>query len=431
MEDLLELIDCREARVVVVGQGYVGLLIAMRASEAGFPVVGLEVNAERAEWLQAGRSYVEDVPDHVLEAALARGYRPTTDPGELEGFDIAVITVPTPLAEGAPDLRHIEAATEMVATRLRPGRLVVLESTTYPGTTTELVAPLLERGSGHAAGSGFFLGYSPERIDPGNRAFELTNTPKVVSGIDESSRRAVEAFYGAFVAKLVPVASTAEAELVKLLENTFRHVNIALVNELAMFAHDLGVDIWSAIDAAETKPFGFMAFRPGPGVGGHCLPVDPSYLSWRVRRRLGQTFRFVELANDVNEHMPEYVVRRAQAMLNRAGLAVNGARILVLGLAYKPGSSDARETPSLPVVAGLADLGARVHAVDPHVRRIAIDPRATRVELTTAELGTADLVIVVTDHPEFDYPMIAQRARRVLDCRNRVPAGGPAYVEVL
>ena len=428
---LLEKLADRTARVAVLGQGYVGLLISMRASEAGLPVIGLEVDEERAASLRAGRSYVEDVPDDVLAAALARGYLPTGHPADLAGFDVAVITVPTPLKEGAPDLSHIESATAMVGAHLRPGCLVVLESTTYPGTTEELVGPRLEELTGLRSGVDFLLGYSPERIDPGNGHHSLTNTPKVVSGVDAASLAAVEAFYGIFVEKLVPVGSPAEAELVKLLENTFRHVNIALVNELAVFAHDLGVDIWRAIDAAATKPFGFMAFRPGPGVGGHCLPVDPSYLSWRVRRRLGQTFRFVELANDINEHMPDYVVRRVQAMLNRDGRAMKGARVLVLGLAYKAGTSDARETPSVPVIEQLVELGAVVAAADPYVRRVELDERVERVELDADEVRRADVVLLLTDHADFDYDMVEREARRVFDCRRRFQGRGPAAIERL
>jgi UDP-N-acetyl-D-glucosamine dehydrogenase len=428
---LLRRLDERTARVRVLGQGYVGLLLAMRASEAGFDVVGLEIDGARAASLAAGRSYVEDVPDQVLRDALNRGYRPTADPHDIAGFDVAVITVPTPLTEGLPDLSHIDLATKMVGERLRAGCLVVLESTTYPGTTDELVKPCLEAASGLAAGRDFHLGYSPERIDPGNPRFGLHNTPKVVSGVDDASLRAVEAFYGAFVEKLVPVGSPAEAEFVKLIENTFRHVNIALMNELAVFAHDLGVSIWQAIDAASTKPFGYLPFRPGPGVGGHCLPVDPSYLSWRVRRRLGETFRFVELANDVNDHMPAYVVRRVQAALNRDRVAVNGARILVLGLAYKPGTSDARESPALVVADLLAQLGADVRAVDPFVGPTGSLAPVPRVELTAAEIGAADLVLILTDHPQFDYDLVATNARRIFDTRNRMAAFGRANVEVL
>ena len=428
---LLARLDDRTARIAILGQGYVGLLLSMRASEAGFPVLGVEVDTRRATALADGHSYIEDVPDEVLRAALDRGYQVTVDPGALAGFDVAVITVPTPLTEGLPDLSHIESASDMVAAHLRKGCLVVLESTTYPGTTDELVRPHLEAGSGLTAGTDFHLAYSPERIDPGNSTFGLANTPKVVSGIGGDALRAAEGFYGAFVAKLVPVSSPAEAELVKLIENTFRHVNIALMNELAVFAHELGVDIWEAIDAAATKPFGYMPFRPGPGVGGHCLPVDPSYLSWRVRRRLGEAFRFVELANDVNDHMPSHVVKRVQAALNRDRLAVNGARILILGLAYKPGTSDARESPALEVVELLLALGAQVCAVDPYVERVSLDPGVERVELTVDEVRRADLVLILTDHPQFDYALVAQEARRVFDTRNRMRSFGGRNVEVL
>src|SRR6476661_8605388 len=307
--------------------------LAMRAAELGFTVTGYDTATGRVEALEAGRSYVEDVSSEQLRSAIESGYRATTDPAALAGFDVAIITVPTPLLDGVPDLSFIETAASDLVPHLRPGVLVVLESTTYPGTTEELLRPVLEQ-SGLAAGSDFFLGYSPERVDPGNPKWSLANTPKVVSGIDDDSLAAVTALYGRLVDTVVPVGSTAEAELVKLLENTFRHVNIALVNELAMFARDLGVDIWNAVDAAATKGFGFMPFTPGPGVGGHCLPIDPSYLAWRVERRLGHRFRFVELANDVNRSMPDYVVRRAQSMLNVEGKATNGAHILVLGLAY-------------------------------------------------------------------------------------------------
>jgi nucleotide sugar dehydrogenase len=430
--DLFEAIDDRSARIAVLGQGYVGLLLAMRASEAGFAVLGFEIDDARAGMLAEGRSYVEDVPDDVLRAALARGYRASSNPSSLADFDVAIITVPTPLTEGhQPDLSHIEAASLMVAAALRPGRLVVLESTTYPGTTDDLVAPLLEQVSGLVRGQDFLLGYSPERIDPGNPQFGLLNTPKVVSGVDDASLRAVEAFYGTFVEKLVPVGSPAEAELVKLIENTFRHVNVALMNELSVFAHDLGVDIWQAIEAAATKPFGFMPFRPGPGVGGHCLPVDPSYLSWRVRRRLGETFRFVELANDVNDHMPRYVVRRVQAALNRNRMAVNGASILVLGLAYKPSTSDARESPALVVIDLLRARGATVRAADPYVARARLDAAVERVELGAAEVRAADLVLVLTDHPDFDYEMVAREASLVFDTRNCMRGFGGDHVETL
>ena len=409
------------AKVAVVGQGYVGLPLAMRAVEVGYDVVGYEVDDSRVKRLAAGESYVEDVASEALAAALASGrYRPSSSEDALDGFDVAVVTVPTPLREGVPDLSHIESSGEVLARHLRPGAMVVLESTTYPGTTEELLGPILEEGSGLVPGEGFHLGYSPERIGPRNPAWGMANTPKVVSGVGPSSLAAVRAFYDTLVERTVPVSSPKEAELCKLLENTFRHVNIALVNELAMFANDLDIDVWEAIEAAGTKPFGFMAFTPGPGVGGHCLPIDPSYLSWRVRRRLGQSFRFVELANDVNDHMPDYVVRRLTVALNRRRLAVNGSRVLLLGLAYKRNTSDARESPAMAVAERLAALGAEVRAVDPHVLEEQVGRRAPLVELTVAELEAADAVVLLTDHDAFDLGAVAAHARFVLDTRHRL-----------
>ena len=418
LESLLSRLADRTAKVVVVGQGYVGLPVAMRAVQVGFMVVGFEASPARVQSLEAGESYVGDVSDDELASALAKGYLPTSDPNDLAGFDIAVVSVPTPLADGLPDLSFIEAAGRSLAVHLRAGACVILESTTYPGTTAELLAPLLAQGSGLDVGS-FFCGYSPERIDPGNARYGLQNTPKVVSGIDADSLTAVDAFFSAVVDTTVPVGSAAEAELVKLLENTFRHVNIALVNELAMFARDLDVDIWRAIDAAATKPFGFMRFTPGPGVGGHCLPIDPSYLAWRVKQHLGHTFRFVELANDVNEHMPDYVHGRIAAMLNHDRLAVNGAKVLLLGLAYKAGTSDWRESPSVAVADRLAASGAEIRFCDPYIAEVnAQQVRFPLVPFSPAELGAADVVVVLVDHPEFDPATIATNSRRVFDTKN-------------
>ena len=398
-------------KLVVVGQGYVGLPLALRAVEVGYDVVGLEVDVGRVQRLNSADSYVEDVPAAQLRAALDRGrYRATSDPSDARDFDVAVITVPTPLRDGNPDLSFIREAARALAPFVTSGATVVLESTTYPGTTEELLTPALEAGSGLAAGADFYVGYSPERIDPGNPTFGLVNTPKVVSGIDRVSLKAVQSFYDDIVDLTVPVSSPKEAELTKLLENTFRHVNIALVNELAMFAHDLGIDVWEAIDAASTKPFGFLRFTPGPGVGGHCLPIDPSYLSWQVKRQLGQPFRFVELANDVNDHMPDYVVRRIVAALNERSRAVNGSRLLILGLAYKKNTSDARESPSTRVVQLLADLHADVRVADPHVDLDLGHPGqplpATRVELTREEVVAADLTVLLVDHDDFDLSLL-------------------------
>ncbi len=408
-------------RVVIVGQGYVGLPVAMRACEAGHDVVGYDVDERRIKRLGAGESMVEDVTDERLLAALESGrYRPTTSPADCAGFDVAIVSVPTPLSEGNPDLSYIEGAARTLAAHLTPGATVVLESTTYPGTTEELVGPILEEGSGLTVGTDFHLGYSPERIDPGNREWTFVNTPKIVSGVDPDSLAAVTAFYDTLVDHTVPVSSPREAELAKLLENTFRHVNIALINELAMFANDLGIDVWEAIDAASTKPFGYMRFTPGPGVGGHCLPIDPSYLSWRVRRSLGHTFRFVELANDVNDHMPDYVVRRLVVALNSRGQAVKDRRILLLGLAYKRNTGDARESPSASVARQLLELGADVHAADPHVSDGFLDLAVTRVDATAAEVAAADAVVLLADHDAFDLEVVAANARYVLDTRHRL-----------
>jgi UDP-N-acetyl-D-glucosamine dehydrogenase len=406
-------------KLVVVGQGYVGLPLALRAVEVGYDVVGYDLDVDRIKRLADGDSYVEDISDERLGAALATGrYLPTVESEHMAGFDVAVIDVPTPLEEGNPNLDHVEAAAATLAEHLRPGATVVLESTSYPGTTEELVVPILESGSGLTGGRDFHAGYSPERIDPGNSTWSLENTPKVVSGIDAASLEVVEAFYGRLVERTVAVSGTREAELTKLLENTFRHVNIALVNELAMFASDLDIDVWEAIDAASTKPFGYMRFTPGPGVGGHCLPIDPSYLSWKVRRSLGQPFRFVELANDVNEHMPDYVVRRLMLAFNRMGRSINGSRVLILGLAYKRNTGDAREAPGTVIARSLVALGADVRVADPH-----LDGDTLAFPLVAAdadEVRAADAVVLVTDHDAFDYDLVEANASYVLDTRNRL-----------
>lgn len=422
MTDLMAKIQDRTAKVVVVGQGYVGLVVAMRASEAGFPVTGVEVNQTRASRLAAGDSFIEDISDDVLRAALDRGYTPTPSFEGAKDFDVAVISVPTPLAEGVPDLSYVESAAKQLGPWLTAGACVILESTTYPGTTSELLGPALERVSGLTAGVDFHLGYSPERIDPGNPSWGLHNTPKVVSGIDAASLAVVDAFFSAFVETTVPVSGCGEAELAKIVENTFRHVNIALVNELAIFAHELGIDVHEALDASGTKPFGFMKFTPGPGVGGHCLPIDPTYLSWRVKQHLGETFRFVELANEVNEHMPHYVVRRVTSLLNGRRLAVNGSRIVALGVSYKPDVGDARETPAVPVLRQLVELGADVTAVDPWIEPSDLDGLGVThaTDLGDELLAATDLVVILTNHTDFDYDRLVASGTPVLDTRNQI-----------
>ncbi|GAA2084174.1 nucleotide sugar dehydrogenase [Actinomadura alba] len=407
-------------RLVVIGQGYVGLPLALRALDSGFHVVGLDSDEQRVKRLDAGDSYVEDIHDDRLVTALETGrYLPTYDPADAAGFDICVITVPTPLRDGVPDLSHVEEAARTIGHHLRPGCLVVLESTTYPGTTEELLLPLLEEHSGLRAPDDFHVGYSPERIDPGNPHWNLQNTPKIVAGLDAASLAAVQDFYGRIVDRPIAVSTLKVAELIKLIENTFRHVNIALINEIAIFADQLGIDIWEATEAASTKPFGFLPFSPGPGVGGHCLPVDPSYLSWQVKRTLGHNFRFVELANDINDHMPDHVVRRVTEGLNARSKAVNGSRILLLGLAYKKNTGDLRESPAIAVVSALRKLGADVRAADPYVEPLHVPPGVALVPLDDSELRAADAVVVLADHDVFDFELVQRASRYIFDTRNR------------
>ncbi|HET9058887.1 MAG TPA: nucleotide sugar dehydrogenase [Acidimicrobiales bacterium] len=409
--------------VVVMGQGYVGLPLAMRAVEVGHRVVGYDIDDRRVSALASGRSFVEDVTDTDLRRALATArYEPSSDSSSLAGFGIAVITVPTPLRDGSPDLSFVEQATRALAPHLRPGSTVVLESTTYPGTTEDLIGPMLAELTGLTPEDEFNLGFSPERIDPGNAQYPFHRIPKVVSGVGPRSLAAVEAFYGELVDKVVPVRRPREAELAKLIENTFRHVNIALVNELAMFANDVDIDIWEALDAAASKPFGFMRFNPGPGVGGHCLPIDPSYLSWHLRTIAGRTFRFVELANDVNDHMPDYVANRVLLTLNRLGIAASRSSILLLGLTYKRNTSDARESPAIRVAQRLADFGSTLAYVDSHISPKDLGPLAAKVrpaQATPDELHDADLTLLLVDHDDVDYDVVVDHSGHVLDTRHR------------
>lgn len=416
-------------KVVVVGQGYVGLPVAMRAVQVGYKVVGLDVDKRRVEGLLLGESYVEDISGEELLGALQSGnYKASLDYEDAVGFDVAVITVPTPLRESVPDLSYIEESARSLAEYVRVGSTVVLESTTYPGTTEELLVPLLEAGSGLRAGVDFFVGYSPERIDPGNKTWGFVETPKVVSGLGEESLRRVQDFYDSIVDSTVPVSSPKEAELAKLLENTFRHVNIALVNEMAVFANQLGVNIWESIEAASSKPFGFMKFTPGPGVGGHCLPVDPSYLSWQVRRKLGQNFRFVELANDINDHMPDYVLQRLIMMLNKKRQALGGSKILLGGLAYKKNSGDIRESPALRIIELLQESGAEIEAIDEHVEAYRWPAGVRRVQPTEEVFAAVDAIVLITDHDGVDYDSMVRSSSMILDTRNRL--SGP-NVEVI
>jgi UDP-N-acetyl-D-glucosamine dehydrogenase len=405
--------------VAVLGLGYVGLPLAQQATRAGLEVLGFDVKPDVVTALNAARSHVDDLSDTDVAEMIAGGFRATTDETMIAQAATAVICVPTPLAEGdGPDLRAVIGATEAIGRNLRPGMLVVLESTTYPGTTDEVVRPLLEKLSGLTAGIGFHLAFSPERIDPGNERFGPRNTPKVVGGYTSACAERAAAFYGRFVDTVVRTKGTREAETAKLLENTYRHVNIALVNEMARFCHELGIDLWDVIHAASTKPFGFQAFFPGPGVGGHCIPIDPNYLSHNVRSRLGYPFRFVELAQEINATMPDYVARRAQNLLNADGQAVHGATILLLGVTYKPNIADQRESPATPLAGRLNALGATVTYHDPHVASWTVgDVEVARTEDLEGAAAAADLVILVQNHREYDADHLASVAKRFFDTR--------------
>ncbi|MET8842252.1 nucleotide sugar dehydrogenase [Streptomyces rubiginosohelvolus] len=417
-------------QVVVAGQGYVGLPLAVRAAEVGHRVIGYDVDTHRVQQLAVGHSYVEDVTSARLCAVLGSGdYSPATEASSLAGFDFAVITVPTPLRGGVPDLTCIESCARTLGEHLRPGATVVLESTTYPGCTEELLVPILEKASGLRAGDDFLAGFSPERIAPGNQRFSFDGTPKVVSGIDVKSLDVIKGFYDGIFQTTVPVSGPRVAELAKLLENTFRLVNISLVNELATLAAPLGVNVWEAIDAASTKPFGFTRFTPGPGVGGHCLPVDPLFLSWKIEQELGTPFRFVDLADDVNRRMPDYVVQRVVDGLGKRGLAVTQSRILLLGLTYKYNATDLRNSPSERVAELLTGLGADVRGADPNIRESDTGKlNVPRVDATPQEVVAADAVVLLMDHTRFDLAMIEENASYVLDCRNRLSG---ANVEIL
>jgi UDP-N-acetyl-D-glucosamine dehydrogenase len=408
----------------VVGLGYVGLPLAVALAEKSIPVIGVDVSADRVAQLASGRSGIEDIPDSRLHGALASGLSVTSDIEDARDADTYVICVPTPLRDSFPDLTAVEEAGRAVATVLAPEDLVILESTTYPGTTEEVLIPLLEKGSGLTSGIDVHVAYSPERIDPGNPQWHLENTPKIVGGATEQAAKLAREFYSEVIQQIVPVKGLREAEMAKLLENTFRHVNIALVNEMAIFCHELGIDLWSVIDAAATKPFGFMPFYPGPGVGGHCIPVDPSYLSWRVRK-LGYTFRFVELAQEINNQMPSYVVSRLADLLNRSGMALSSSRVLCLGVSYKPEVGDTRESPALDVVRLLDEKGCQVDYHDPFVESVELEGRTWRnVALTDHQLAETDAAIVLTPHRVIDLDSVAARVPILLDTRAATDVDG-------
>lgn len=424
-ERLQARLSTREAHVGVVGLGYVGLPLAVEFARAGFRVSGIDLDERKVQAIQQGTSYIPDVPTEEV-ARLVGGGRlsATTDFARVAELDTVNICVPTPLRKTKdPDMSFIVSAVEKIADRLHPGMLVVLESTTYPGTTEELVQPMLEAG-GLKAGIDFFLAFSPERVDPGNAVFNTHNVPKVVGGVGPESTAIAMALYGAAIETIVPVSSPQAAEMVKLLENTFRMVNIGLVNEIALMCDRMGIDVWEVVTAAATKPFGFMPFYPGPGLGGHCIPIDPFYLSWKAKQT-GFDPRFIELAGQINGAMPHAVVEKISEALNRVRKPLNGSTVLVLGVAYKRDIDDLRESPSLDVMSLLHEKGARVRYADPHVPTVrardwhgAID--LTSDDLTPDAIAAADCVVILTDHRRVDYSMVLDAADLIVDTRNAI-----------
>jgi nucleotide sugar dehydrogenase len=406
------------AVTVVLGQGYVGLPLAQALTEVGDEVFGFDVNEKLVTELNSGMSRIDDISDEDLAVMLAAGYKATTSPTDIGKADNIVICVPTPLGEaGGPDMSYVESASNLVAENMKPGALVVLESTTYPGTTSNFLKPIIE-AKGFKLDDTYHLAFSPERIDPGNAHFNIRNTPKIVGGESAASGDRAFDFYDRFVEKVVRTTGTKEAETAKLLENTYRHVNIALINELATYCHSLGIDIWEVVKAASSKPYGFQAFYPGPGVGGHCIPVDPAYLSYEVKRTLGADFRFIEAAMDINRSMPNYVVSRVRGLLAEQGKQLKGAKVLLLGMTYKPDIADLRESPSLDVFEILLEEQAEVSFYDPHVKslRAAGSVHEGAADLNAA-LADADVAILLQAHKAFDLAEIAEAAKVLFDTR--------------
>ncbi|MCC6317739.1 MAG: nucleotide sugar dehydrogenase [Gemmatimonadaceae bacterium] len=431
-EQLLARIKDRTAVVGVVGLGYVGLPLAMEFAKAGFTVIGYDVSQRTVDALMTGASHIQDVPDEAVAAQVKAGrFVATTVESQLRGCDAISIAVPTPLSKSRdPDMSYVEAATLAIARNARAGMLVVLESTTYPGTTREVLQPRIEE-LGLVVGQDVFLAFSPERVDPGNPTWHTKNTPKVVGGVTASCTEVAAAFYSACIDTVVPVASAEVAELVKLMENTFRAVNIGLVNEMAVVCDKLGVNVWEVINAAATKPFGYMKFTPGPGIGGHCIPLDPLYLAWKMRT-LNYRTRFIDLASDINSEMPEYVVRKVARALNDDRKSVRGARVLILGVAYKKDIDDMRESPALEVMRLLSERGAQVDYHDPWVpsfREHGVTH--TGVALTVERLAQTDAVVIVTDHSNVDYQVIADHAPLVMDARNAMTRARPSRARVV
>jgi len=418
LDRLRERISKKTARVGVVGLGYVGLPLAVEFARAGFEVVGMDVQQSKVDQFNSGRSYVKDVKDHIFKPLVESGkLRATTDFSAIAELDTVDICVPTPLRKTKdPDMSYVVAATDAIAEYLHPGLLVMLESTTYPGTTEELVLPKLS-ANGLKAGEDFFLCFSPERVDPGNPKYQTSNIPKVVGGITPACTEIGALFYKQALDTVVPVSSTRVAEMVKLLENTFRMINIGLVNELALMCDRMNIDVWEVIDAAATKPFGFMPFYPGPGLGGHCIPIDPFYLSWKSKES-GIEARFIELAGYINGRMPEFVVDKIQNALNDASKPVRGSHIHLLGVAYKRDIDDVRESPALDIILLLQRRGARVTFSDPHVKKIQSNGAGLEAQDMLSSVSAADCVVIVTDHSGVDYSAIVERSKLIVDTRN-------------
>lgn len=406
-------------KIVIVGLGYVGLPLVVEAARAGLSVTGLDNSADVVRGLAAGRSHVDDIDGETVQWLLDNGFTVTGDASVIARAEAVVVCVPTPLSrDGEPDLRAVKSAASTISKYLSLGTLVVLESTTYPGCTDEIFVPLLEAG-GLTAGKDFHVAFSPERVDPGNPTYGIKNTPKVVGGYTTACTDAAMAFYKQFIDTVVRANGTREAEMAKLLENTYRHINIALVNEMAKFSHDLGIDLWNVIECASTKPFGFEAFRPGPGVGGHCIPIDPNYLSHSVKARLKYPFRFVELAEEINSSMPGYVARRIQDLLNDAGQAVRGSNVLLLGVTYKANIGDERESPAVPLAKRLRAMGATVSFHDPYVAAWTSEAgqRIERVTDLDEALTAADISVLLQPHREYDPDHLTKTARLLFDTR--------------
>lgn len=405
-------------RAGVIGLGYVGLPLAVGFARAGVEVVGIDIDPEKVELVRQGHSYIQDVAeDTVKELVNGKKLMATMDFSVIRDLDTVNVCVPTPLRKSKdPDISYIVSATEEVVRYLHPGMLIILESTTYPGTTEEVILPMLEK-TGLQVGKDFYLAFSPERVDPGNPTYQTRNIPKVVGGITPKCTRLARAFYELAIEKVHVVSSSRTAEMVKLLENTFRSVNIGLVNELCLMSEKLGVDIWEVIDAAATKPFGFLPFYPGPGLGGHCIPIDPHYLAWKARSN-GFNPRFIELASEVNGRMPEFAVRKAQAILNERGKPLKGSRILILGVTYKRNVADVRESPALEVIELLEKGGAQVSYSDPYVPELTLQERIYRSVAFDSINKDFDLAILITDHARFDYPKLLETSTLILDTRN-------------